>query len=310
MRGLLQRINHLLSTKYELNIRAISSNKPTSYIQVPRTKTDNAFTNSKEWFNTTIKVSGSQHSGTFKSAYRITNHLIKFYKDSFLASCQTQGVPVIKPMSAIEFQSMLHAGKVRGNRERELKKHLCTHLGQGFCPPRHSVYMLLEGHGVVHYGSCDFTYDGKEKSEFVKWSEKNINKEICIYLQRHLLSKLVQPSDVVHVQVVVGGDHGNTAFQFAASVLVELANNCIINFKVSVCKLICRKDMGHLLEQTILPRLTDGLEITATFELHIFKDDEYGVLVTEYPCHAGQIQYATPSHIPTTKVFVTGDLAF
>jgi hypothetical protein len=167
--------------------------------------------------------------------------------------------------------------------------------------------MLSEGHGIVHYSSCDFTYDGKEKSEFVKWTEKNINKEICIYLQRHLLSKLVHLSDVVHVQVVAGGNHGNTAFQFGASVSVELASNCIIELEVSVCKLICRKDTGCLLEQRILPRLTDGLEILATFKLHIFKDDVCGVLVAEYCRHTGQIQNATPSHIPTTKVFVMGD---
>jgi hypothetical protein len=102
----------------------------------------------------------------------------------------------------------------------------------------------------------------------------------------------------------------DTAFQFGASVLIELADNCIINFEVSVCKLICRKDTGCLLEQMILPRSTDGLEIIATFELHIFNDDECGVLVAKYRRHASPIQNATPSHIPTTKVFVMGDLAF
>jgi hypothetical protein len=71
MQGLLQEINHLLSTKYERNVRALSSNKPISYVQVPRTKSDNAFTNSKEWLNTAIKISGSQDrdSATFDSAY-------------------------------------------------------------------------------------------------------------------------------------------------------------------------------------------------------------------------------------------------
>ena len=32
--------------------------------------------------------------------------------------------------------------------------------------------MLSEGHGIVNYGSCEFTYDGKEKSEFVEGTEK------------------------------------------------------------------------------------------------------------------------------------------
>ena len=134
LRGLLQEINHLLSTYYELNVKALSSNKPISYVRVPRTKSDNSFTNSKEWLDTAIKISGSSHGGTYESAYRISKHLITFYKDSFLAACNTRGVPVIKPMTATEFQSMLHAGKVSRTGERELKKHLSTHLGQGFCP--------------------------------------------------------------------------------------------------------------------------------------------------------------------------------
>ena len=73
---------------------------------MPRTKSDNAFTNSKERLDTAITISGSQYGGTFE-----------FYKDSFLAACQSQGVPVIKPMSVTVFQSMLHAGKVTGTGE-------------------------------------------------------------------------------------------------------------------------------------------------------------------------------------------------
>jgi hypothetical protein len=118
----------------------------------------------KKWLDTAIKISGSLHGGTFESAYQITNHIINFFKDSFLAACKTQGVPVIKLMSATQFQAMLHAGKVTGTGERELKMHLSSHLGKSFCPTQRSFNMLSEGHGVVHYGCCDFTYDEKEKS--------------------------------------------------------------------------------------------------------------------------------------------------
>ena len=52
---------------------------------MPRTTSDHAFTNSKEWLDTAINISGSKKGGTFESAYRIANHLIKYYKDSFLA---------------------------------------------------------------------------------------------------------------------------------------------------------------------------------------------------------------------------------
>ena len=67
MQGLLQEINNLLSLKYDFNLRAITFKRPISYVRVPRTKSDNAFTNSKEWLDTAITVSESQHGGTFES---------------------------------------------------------------------------------------------------------------------------------------------------------------------------------------------------------------------------------------------------
>ena len=105
-----------------------------------------------------------------------------------------------------------------GTTEQELKKYLSTHLGQGFCPTRCSIHMLSEGHAKVHYGSLNFTFDGKEKSEFIEWTEKNIDEAISIYVQRHLTSKFIQQTDVICVQVVVGGNHGDMAFQFGALV--------------------------------------------------------------------------------------------
>ncbi len=58
------------------------------------------------------------------------------------------------------------------------------------------------------------------------------------------MSKNVNPSDVLSVQVVVGGNHGDTAFQFGSSVSVKLCDGNIIEFEVSACELICRKDLA------------------------------------------------------------------
>jgi hypothetical protein len=46
--------------------------------------------------------------------------------------------------------------------------------------------MLSEDNGVVHYGSIEFTYEGKQQKEFVEWTEKSKDEEIARYLQRHL----------------------------------------------------------------------------------------------------------------------------
>jgi hypothetical protein len=57
---------------------------------VPRTTSDHAFTNSKVLLDTAINISGSKKEGMFQPAYCIANHLIKYYKDSFLAVWATK----------------------------------------------------------------------------------------------------------------------------------------------------------------------------------------------------------------------------
>jgi hypothetical protein len=118
-------------------------------------------------------------------------------------------------MTATQFQAMLTAGQVTGGEgERELTKHLSAHLGKGFCPTRRSVDMLAEGHCKITYGCKELLYDGKDKAEFVEWTEKDINDEITVYLQRHLTSKSVMPANIERVQVVVGGFSSARLFLF------------------------------------------------------------------------------------------------
>lgn len=58
--------------------------------------------------------------------------------------------------------------------------------------------MLSEGHGVVHYVSIDFTYEGKQQMEFVGWTEK-FDEKIARYYQCHLMIKKANLSDVLCV---------------------------------------------------------------------------------------------------------------
>ena len=154
----------------------------------------------------------------------------------------------------------------------------------------------------------EFTYDGKEKSEFVEWTETNFDEEITLELKRHLSSKYVMPTDVLRVFRLSSAAIMATHHSCLAGLSVELSNDRIIDFEVLICELLCRKVMGHLLEETILQHLTSGLEIISTFQLHLFTDNKSGVLVVEYR-HCNPSSNATPGHIPTTEVFVTDDLA-
>ena len=77
-----------------------------------------SFQNSKEWLDAAIKVAGTKHKGTYEAAYRISNHLLRFYRDSVLAACETQRIPVSKPMSATQFSSMMNEKSLVVNEKR------------------------------------------------------------------------------------------------------------------------------------------------------------------------------------------------
>jgi hypothetical protein len=140
-------------------------------------------------------------------------------------------------------------------------------------------------------------------------TEKSIDEKIARYLQCHLQSKSANPSNAQRVQVLVGGDHGDTAFQFGASVSVRLSDGNIIDFKVSAREFICRKDMGKLFEAMILPRLTSKLSVVAISPLHVYKDDQ-GIISCKFgPSTSKNTQYVVTT-IPKVDLYVTGDFAF
>ncbi len=89
-----------------------------------------------------------------------------------------------------------------------------------------------------------------------------------------LQSHNVEPSTIEGVQVVVGGDHGDTAFQFGAEVAIMLSEKRVIDFEITNIKLICQNDTASLIEALILPRLTHGLERVATLPIHIYTTDD------------------------------------
>jgi hypothetical protein len=123
---------------------------------------------------------------------------------------------------------------------------------------------LAVGHTKVHTGSMYWIYEGKEREEMVEWTEKDFHTEIEVQLLRWLKNRGMRPSDVKAVQAVVGGDHGDTAFQFGAAITAEMHDGRKIYFEVTTAELICRKDTSKLLEATIIPQLTTGLKIIST----------------------------------------------
>ncbi len=95
--------------------------------------------------------------------------------------------------------------------------------------------ILAEGDAKVHTGSIKWTYEGREREEMVEWSEKDLHSKIKIQLTRVLKSREVKASEVKTVFAVIGGNHGDTAFQFGAALNAVLQNAEQLYSKVCCC---------------------------------------------------------------------------
>jgi hypothetical protein len=146
---------------------------------------------------------------------------------------------------------MMATGFAKGVGEREVQKYLTAALRHGFFPTWPSVDILSDSHIEVSYGSKSFTFEGRQEEELVEWTQKVMVDVIAWNLSHHLESQNICSTSVVHVNVVASGDHGDVAFQFGASVHVEMSDRHRIHFEVSAIELICRKDTTQLIEATI-----------------------------------------------------------
>jgi hypothetical protein len=89
IRSMLSEIVHLLDASQEgLKVKGFGGHD-IMFVQVPRLASDKSFNNTKSWV----------HPTTFESAFRVSNHLCRFYKDAFIAAMEKQGMPIAQPMS-------------------------------------------------------------------------------------------------------------------------------------------------------------------------------------------------------------------
>ena len=132
------------------------------------------FNNTKSWVDEALKYNGSTHGGTIESAFRVSNHLCRFYRDSFVTAMEKQGMPIAQPMSMVKYAAMMSALNITGKKERVLVlgKYMRQNLGPAFCPTQKSVSILAVGHTKVHTGSMPWIYEGKEREETVEWTRK------------------------------------------------------------------------------------------------------------------------------------------
>ena len=277
---MLSEIVHLLDASREgLKVKDFGGHD-LLFVRVPCLSSDKSFNNTKSWVDEALKNNGSTHDGTRESAFHVANHLCRFYQDSVCEALNQQGMVLAQEMSKVKYVTMMSALKITRARERILARYLREHLGSSFCPTQTAIEMLTKGHADIHTDSKVWMYQGKDIEATVEWWEMDIDIAIAQRLCRELQSRNVNASDVLEVQTVVGGDHGDTAFQFGAVVTVKLQSGDDITYELLSTELVCRKDTAALFEETVLPRLTKGLQIISEQSLNLYKTGDNSFICT------------------------------
>ncbi len=92
IRSMLSEIVHLLDASREgLKVKDFGCHD-FMFVQLPHSSSDKLFNNTKSWVDEALKYNGSTHGGTFESAFCVSNHLCRFYRDSFVAAMEKQGL--------------------------------------------------------------------------------------------------------------------------------------------------------------------------------------------------------------------------
>ena len=160
-------------------------------VRVPVNANDKSFYNSKDFVDTMLSINGSREADTSGSAERVTNHLIRFYKDSVLTALKKQGVPICKPISETAFVAMSQASNFKGTQETEIMKHLRDHLGKHFCPTKAKIKMFSKGHTKIKARTATVNIKGEDIE--IEFSEKDCAEEFIHQIARELQARNIDP---------------------------------------------------------------------------------------------------------------------
>ena len=286
--------------------------RETSWVNVPRNSSDQSFRKyAADWMEPILNLNAPKNDDSFDSARRMSEYLIRNYRSSFLAAAENDGtIPLCTPMTPTAYAAMVQRVGLNTSQEKVLAKHLRDHLGKAFLPTSAKVAMLSEGYTPIVTRTIEYKYPDQEKTEIIEFSEKDLVREMEAQLSRALQSKHVDPKEVKRVSNVSGGDKGGDAFQFGSRIKVEFHGSRKTMFvQISVAELICRQDTAELIERTILPNITKGLETIATSPLFVYlnADDEVKCVFGGCP---GDIVPERVKRLERVRLFISGDLAF
>ena len=181
---------------------------------------------------------------------------------------------------------------------------------------------LGEGAGTVHRG--EWLYDpteavtkknksrkvssGKLRPEKISYWWKSPVEELCRNANMIVNGNKLDPANIEFVQVVNGGDHGKQKFRFTTvKLIVKMRGGRYFDSIYPLADVLCKKDSGIILKNTILPEIDDGINAVADGILHFYLEGGQWQCTLD-PSTLEDVSVV--EHLVRPCSYLCGDLAF
>ena len=121
------------------------------------------------------------------------------------------------------------------------------HFGKKTFATRRKTEMLCEGHSHVFTNKAKHAFEEGEAEEILEFSYKDIEVEVGNQIARRLEGEKIDviTVNIERVDLIVGGGHGQSAFQADVQVVIPFSthdNIPTLVFDISIAEVIYRKD--------------------------------------------------------------------
>ena len=117
---------------------------------------------------------------------------------------------------------------------------------------------------------------------------KPLNKALNVSMATRLFNQKERVKETIkldNVDLLFGGNHGQWRFWMTVKVIVRNSSmTCIDEWSIKVAHINCKKDMYHVLWNTITPKLNEDLKL-------LMENDTKVPVFKNMVCHDGRLHF-------------------
>ena len=114
---------------------------------------------------------------------------------------------------------------------------------------------------IPKFGEYNYYHETRTKPEVILFWVRDTVAIFKIETQLLIDSDQIDISDINRINIVVGGDHGQGAFRYSMKILYIMNSGKIYESIQPVDYILCQKDSGMILKNTIIKDLGDSTNL-------------------------------------------------